>query len=120
MRNKRKEMDELPDDIFASERNFAKHFRRIEGKELAEHKAKLARSLDRPRKSRVTIYLDADIVSTFKEKAEDTHTGYQTLINNALRMVIEGTPNRSDNQHLKDDLLKDKRFLLKLRSALAA
>ncbi len=39
-------------------------------------------------KSRITIYLDADIVSYYKEKAEETGSGYQTLINQSLREMI--------------------------------
>jgi uncharacterized protein (DUF4415 family) len=40
-------------------------------------------------KSRVTIYLDADLISHFKEKAERSGDGYQTLINKSLREVAD-------------------------------
>ena len=36
-------------------------------------------------KSRITIYLDNDILAAFRELAEQTGRGYQTLINDALR-----------------------------------
>jgi len=39
-------------------------------------------------KTRVTIWLDDDIVGTFRERAEKEGTGYQTLINSALRETI--------------------------------
>ena len=71
-------------------------------------------------KSRITIYLDADIVIHFKEIAEKENAGYQTLINETLRQVVDGQRQEREKQELKDDLLKDKKFLRKLRTALAA
>jgi uncharacterized protein (DUF4415 family) len=38
-------------------------------------------------KTRITIMLDNDLLMTFKAKAESEGTGYQTLINQALRKV---------------------------------
>ena len=35
-------------------------------------------------KTRITIFLDNDIVSEFKQRAEKTGKGYQTLINDML------------------------------------
>jgi uncharacterized protein (DUF4415 family) len=36
-------------------------------------------------KTRITIFLDDDILSAFKERATQSGKGYQTLINEALR-----------------------------------
>lgn len=36
-------------------------------------------------KTRITIMLDNDLLMTFRAKAESEGTGYQTLINQALR-----------------------------------
>jgi uncharacterized protein (DUF4415 family) len=36
-------------------------------------------------KSRITIFLDDDILAAFKERAAQSGRGYQTLINEALR-----------------------------------
>jgi uncharacterized protein (DUF4415 family) len=36
-------------------------------------------------KSRITIYLDDDIINGFRERAAQNGKGYQTLINEALR-----------------------------------
>ena len=36
-------------------------------------------------KVRITMYVDADILSAFRQKAEAEGTGYQTLMNAALR-----------------------------------
>ena len=37
------------------------------------------------RKTRITIYLDDEVLDEFRSRAERTGTGYQTLINAALR-----------------------------------
>jgi uncharacterized protein (DUF4415 family) len=43
-------------------------------------------------KTRITIHLDEDLVDHFLQKAERSggSTGYQTLINDALRQYVEG------------------------------
>lgn len=40
-------------------------------------------------KTRITIYLDAEIVRCFKAESEGTGKGYQTLINEALATHLE-------------------------------
>ena len=120
MSSKEIELDDYPDEVFASQEAFEKRFRRLEGDELAEHKRRLAKARSGGAKSRVTIYLDADIVSKFKESAEKEKIGYQTLINDALRQLVDAGKKKSDKQNLKEELLKDKKFLRKLKSALAA
>ena len=53
-----------------------------------------------PKKIRITIRLDADIVDHFKTQVIESGGGnYQTLINNALRQVID-----SDDQELEKRL----------------
>ena len=47
------------------------------------------------RKTRITIYLDDEVLDQFRSHAERTGTGYQTLINAALRLRLaapEGLP----------------------------
>ena len=39
-------------------------------------------------KTRITIYIDDDILAAFRKKAEKEGLGYQTLINVALRKVL--------------------------------
>lgn len=39
-------------------------------------------------KTRITIMLDNAVIDAFREKAESSGTGYQTLINVALREAI--------------------------------
>lgn len=41
------------------------------------------------KKTRITIFLDNDIVSEFKQRAEKTGKGYQTLINDTLRADLK-------------------------------
>lgn len=40
------------------------------------------------RKTRITIYLDDEVLKEFRELSERSGTGYQTLINAALRMRL--------------------------------
>ena len=40
------------------------------------------------RKTRITIYLDDEVLNEFRSRAEMTGTGYQTLINAALRLRL--------------------------------
>ncbi len=45
----------------------------------------------RPRKVSTTIRLDDDILLFFKKFATEKKTGYQTLLNNALREYVKKT-----------------------------
>jgi len=38
-------------------------------------------------KTRITIWLDDDVLSAFRERAEADNIGYQTLINQALPVL---------------------------------
>ena len=44
-----------------------------------------------PGKTRITIMLDDDVIEEFRSRAERAGTGYQTLINAALRDAVAGT-----------------------------
>jgi uncharacterized protein (DUF4415 family) len=115
---KSKEID-IDEEIDFSEEAFKKRFRRIEGEELIELRARIARARGHG-KNRVTIYLDGDIISKFKETAAKDKIGYQTLINDALRQLVDADNKKTESQSLKEELLKDKKFLKKLKTALAA
>ncbi len=39
-------------------------------------------------KTRITIYLDDDILEAFRERADRAGSGYQTMINQALREYL--------------------------------
>ena len=42
-------------------------------------------------KTRITIMLDTDVIEAFRSKAEGAGSGYQTLINAALREALAAT-----------------------------
>ena len=42
-------------------------------------------------KTRITIYLDDEILESFRERAESAGLGYQTLINEALKAHLKET-----------------------------
>jgi len=44
-------------------------------------------------KTRITIYLDTDIVEDFRVRADEAGYGYQTMINEALREYLSKTEN---------------------------
>ncbi len=46
------------------------------------------------RKTRITIMLDDDVIAFFRAKAEAQGTGYQTLINGALRDAMRSSRDR--------------------------
>ena len=52
----------------------------------------LSRPPSRPskRKTRITIYLDDEVLEAFRGDSERSGKGYQTLINAALRSRLEG------------------------------
>lgn len=54
--------------------------------------AKVGAATLREGKSRITIWLDNDVVETFKARALAGGRGYQTLINDALRIAISSEP----------------------------
>ena len=54
-------------------------------KEYDFSKAKRGAVIPSPGKTRITIMLDDDIIEHFRAEAEAAGTGYQTMINAALR-----------------------------------
>jgi uncharacterized protein (DUF4415 family) len=45
-----------------------------------------------PGKSRITIYIDNDTIEAFRQRAEREGTGYQTMVNQALREYLSRPP----------------------------
>jgi len=39
-------------------------------------------------KTRITIYIDNEIIEEFRDRADSMGTGYQTMINDALRQYL--------------------------------
>jgi uncharacterized protein (DUF4415 family) len=46
-------------------------------------------------KTRITIMLDDDVIEHFRKAAEALGTGYQTMINSALRAAVAGTKGKA-------------------------
>ena len=44
--------------------------------------------IPQPGKTRITIYLDNDLLETFRDRADAAGRGYQTMINEALREYL--------------------------------
>jgi uncharacterized protein (DUF4415 family) len=106
-------------DLEEENSEFAEKMKEMGWREIdrRDRPAILQKSSLQGNKERITIYLDADLVKFFKEAAEQTDEGYQTLINSALRSVVE-----SENalpEQIKEKLLSDKEFLQSLKNALA-
>lgn len=40
-------------------------------------------------KTRITIYIDDSVLAEFRARAEQSGTGYQTMMNDALRLFLE-------------------------------
>ena len=52
-------------------------------------------------KTRITIHLDDDVIEAFRVKAEKAGSGYQTLINEALRQYLSSTGKPVDAKSLR-------------------
>jgi uncharacterized protein (DUF4415 family) len=52
-------------------------------------------------KTRITMYLDEDIIAAFRERAERSGRGYQTLINDVLREHLAATARPVDAATLR-------------------
>ncbi|MDC8445501.1 MAG: BrnA antitoxin family protein [Nitrosomonas sp.] len=57
-------------------------------KEYDFSKAKRGAVLPQKGKTRITIYIDDDVLEAFKNRVDDAGRGYQTLINDALRAYL--------------------------------
>ncbi|RUS92263.1 hypothetical protein DSM106972_099640 [Dulcicalothrix desertica PCC 7102] len=64
-------------------------------------------------KTRITIYLDDEILDQFREQAEIAGMGYQTLINEVLKKYLQSP---SDQPLTQEDLRRILREELSLRS----
>jgi uncharacterized protein (DUF4415 family) len=52
-------------------------------------------------KTRITIYIDDDVLDTFRERGDATGTGYQTLMNEALRDYLGKVKQPLDEETLR-------------------
>ena len=64
-------------------------------------------------KTRITMYLDDEILESFRNRAETEGRGYQTLINGALKAYLQDTTNKPLTENdlrrvLREELLTPK------------
>lgn len=107
-------MNDKVEDIDFSKESFKSRFKQISRAERPVIPKNISL---RDCKSRITIYLDADIVLYFKEMAENSDAGYQTLINQSLREIVDGK-RQTGSLDIKQEILRDKQFLQELKEAL--
>jgi uncharacterized protein (DUF4415 family) len=65
-------------------------------KEYDFSKGKRGPVIRQPGKTRITIYLDNQVLEAFRERADEAGRGYQTMINDALREYLGRSSERVD------------------------
>ena len=58
-------------------------------------------------KTRITIYIDDGILEEFRSRAEEAGTGYQTMINDALKEYLSQTPDRPVTESMLRRILQE-------------
>ena len=64
-------------------------------------KGKRGAVLPQKGKTRITIYLDNDVIEEFRNRADTSGTGYQTLINQVLKSHLNKSNNPIDENTLR-------------------
>lgn len=80
-------------------------------KEYDFSKGKRGPVIPHPGKTRITIWIDKDVVEWFRDKAEREGRGYQTAMNEALRRYAK--EERPIEQIIRETLRKEVRALAK-------
>ena len=70
-------------------------------------KAKQGAIIKQKGKSRITIYIDNDILDEFRTRADNEGYGYQTMINEVLRQYIGKTSKPIDEKTLRKILREE-------------
>jgi uncharacterized protein (DUF4415 family) len=65
------------------------------------HQGKRGAVIPQSGKTRITIYVDNDVLDTFRNWAENRGTGYQTMINQALREYLAKSSTPVDEPTLR-------------------
>jgi len=60
-------------------------------------------------KTRITMYIDNDVLDTYRHKSDEVGRGYQTLINETLRLSIESSARPVDAKTLRRILREELR-----------
>lgn len=64
-------------------------------------KGKRGPVVPQPGKTRITIYIDDDVLEEFRERADASGRGYQTMINEALRAYLDKASRPVDEETLR-------------------
>jgi len=64
-------------------------------------KAKRGAVVPQPGKTRITIYIDDDVLQEFRNRADDERRGYQTMMNEALREHLGKVGHPLDEETLR-------------------
>jgi hypothetical protein len=85
-------------------------------KEYDFSKAKRGAAIPQAGKTRITIYLDDDVIQDFRGRADEEGRGYQTMMNEALREYLGRAGHPLDEEALRrilreefDELLRTAR-----------
>ncbi len=70
-------------------------------KEYGVRGAKRGAVIPQSGKTRITIYLDNGILEEFRKRSEEAGSGYQTMINEALRQYLGKSPKPLDEGDLR-------------------
>ena len=65
-------------------------------------KAKRGAVIPQRGKTRITIYLDDEVIDEFRERADEAGSGYQTMINEALREYLSKSSKPIDEDTLRE------------------
>ena len=57
--------------------------------------------IPQPGKTRITMYIDNDVLEIFRQRAENSGTGYQTMMNQALREYLDKSSTPIDEGTLR-------------------
>jgi len=65
-------------------------------------------ALPQRKKTRITIFIDTDVLEEFRERADESGHGYQTMVNQALREYLrkakQGLDARTLRRILREEL----------------
>ena len=63
-------------------------------------------------KTRITIYIDDDVLETFRERGDSSGKGYQTMMNSALREYLDKVKQPLDEETLRRVIQEELRALI--------
>jgi uncharacterized protein (DUF4415 family) len=70
-------------------------------KEYDFSKAKRGAIVSQRGKTRISIYIDNDVLEAFRQRSDESGKGYQTMMNDALREYLGKSPHPVDESTLR-------------------